>query len=314
MEIILIAIGVFGLIGSSVFLILAPQTGVQGQIIQRRLESIGAKKEEETTERVRLFKVEKETFLERVSKFFLGENDLPARYTSVRRILHQAGYPGERRVRVFWGLRFFLAGLFAVGAFSFAIISAFPIPHILLLMAAGGCLGSLLPLFYVRRKAISRRQEIKESLPDTLDLLVVCVEAGLGVDSALVRVAEEQESQGLAIGQEFHLMTQEILAGITRRRAMSRLADRLDLDEMRGLVTFLTQTEEMGGSIARSLRVFAGTMRQKRSQSAEESARKAVIKLIFPVVLFIMPAVFLVSLAPATVNMITILGGSDMLR
>lgn len=307
MDFLLIAIGVFGLIGSSVFLLLAPKTGVQVETIQRRLESIAAKKEEPTGA-VRLLRIEGETFWERVAKFFLGEDELAARYTTVRRILHQAGYPGERVVRIFWGVRFFLTGIFAAGALLFAILFRTSDPHLFLLTALGASLGNLLPFFYVRHKAKRRRQEIRESLPDTLDLLVVCVEAGLGIDSALVRVAKEQESQGLAVGNEFRLTTQEIQAGISRRVAMSRLADRLDLDDLRGLVTFLAQTEEMGGSIARSFRVFAATMREKRSQRAEETARKAVIKLIFPVVLFILPALFLVVLAPAVVNTMKILG------
>jgi tight adherence protein C len=127
------------------------------------------------------------------------------------------------------------------------------------------------------------------------------------VDGALVRVAKEQAEQGLAIGDEFQLMSQEMQAGILRREALSRLADRIGLDDLRGLVTFLTQTEELGGSIARSLRVYASTMRQKRSQKAEEVARKAVVKLIFPLVLFIMPALFLVVLGPAAVNILTLL-------
>ena len=110
--------------------------------------------------------------------------------------------------------------------------------------------------------------------------------------------------KSLPIGDELQLMNQEIGAGISRREALTRLADRVGIDDLRGLVTFLMQTEELGGSIARSLRVYSQTMREKRSQKAEEAARKVVIKLIFPLVFFILPAVFLVVLGPAAINIL----------
>ena len=137
----------------------------------------------------------------------------------------------------------------------------------------------MLPYLTVRRKAKARVLKMKETLPDTLDLIVVCVEAGMGVDAALNRVGKEQADQGLAMGEELLLATQELQAGAVRKEALTRCADRIGIEEFRGLITFLTQTEELGGSIARSLRIYASTMREKRSQSAEEAARKAVISL-----------------------------------
>jgi tight adherence protein C len=121
----------------------------------------------------------------------------------------------------------------------------------------------------------------------------------MGIDSALNRVGREQSEQNLAIGEELLLATQEMQAGAVRKEALTRLADRIGIEELRGLITFLTQTEELGGSIARSLRIYAETMRDKRSQAAEEAARKTVIKLIFPLVFFILPAIFLLILGPA---------------
>jgi tight adherence protein C len=135
---------------------------------------------------------------------------------------------------------------------------------------------------------------------------VVCVEAGLGVDNALVKVAEEQQGQGLAAGDELLLMTREMQAGLARREALTRLADRLDLEEVRGLTVFLVQTEEIGGSIARSLRIYAETMRQKRIQKAEEAARKLVIKLLLPLAFCILPALFCVIFAPPAVNIVKV--------
>jgi tight adherence protein C len=191
-----------------------------------------------------------------------------------------------------------------VAFFVFATFSRAQISQMFLLIMASAGIGFMLPLFFVRRKAKERTLQISQTLPDTLDLLVICVEAGLGMDGALVRVGKEQSEQGLAIGDELQLMNQEIQAGIARREALSRLAERVGVDDLRGLVTFLVQTEELGGSIARSLRVYSSTMREKRSQRAEEAARKVVIKLIFPLVFFILPAVFLVVMGPAAVNIL----------
>jgi len=309
--ILLIDITVFGLIGSLIFLFLARRTDIQDETIQRRLDSI-VSKNEESIGNVQLLGTGRDTFWERVATFFLGKNELAGEFTAVRRILHQAGYPGERAIRMFWGLRFFLMGILATGTLVIAIfvqVSVFPM---FLLIVLGATLGYFLPLFYARIKAKRRRLEVQETLPDTLDLLVVCVEAGLGVDAALVRVANEQAEQGLAIGIELLLMTREVQAGIARRVALSRLADRLGVDELRNLVTYINQADELGGSISRSLRICATTLRQRRSQKVEEAARKAVIKLIFPVVLFILPALFLVVLAPPVVNMMKIFGTTGL--
>jgi tight adherence protein C len=165
----------------------------------------------------------------------------------------------------------------------------------------------MLPFLTVFRKSRARVREMRETLPDTLDLIVVCVEAGMGVDAALNRVGKEQNSQGLALGEELVLSTQEMQAGANRKEALIRLADRVGIEEFRALVTFLTQTEEMGGSIARSLRVYAETMRDKRSQAAEEAARKTVIKLIFPLVFFILPAIFIILLGPPGLGIVQML-------
>lgn len=182
----------------------------------------------------------------------------------------------------------------------------------LMLGGVGAVMGYMLPFLTVFRKARARVLEMRETLPDALDLIVVCVEAGMGVDSALNRVGKEQNAQGLALGEEILLATQEMQAGAVRKDALLRMADRVGVDELRGLVTFLTQTEEMGGSIARSLRVYAETMRDKRSQAAEEAARKTVIKLIFPLVFFILPAIFIILLGPPGLGIIQML--SDPLK
>ena len=301
----LIAVGFFGVISAIVYFVFASRAPVAEEAIQRRLESIGFQNESRT--QIRLHDEEEATFWERIANFFFGDRELPERFNMISRRLHQAGYRGNRAVRIFWGLRIFLCLAFGFGGLFIALTSQASMSDLLLLTAAGAAVGYMLPFLTVFRKSRARVLEMRETLPDTLDLIVVCVEAGMGVDAALNRVGREQNAQNLALGEEMLLATQEMQAGAARKDALLRLADRVGLDEFKSLVTFLTQTEEMGGSIARSLRVYAETMRDKRSQAAEEAARKTVIKLIFPLVFFILPAIFIILLGPPGLGIIEML-------
>src|ERR1051325_5566662 len=294
---LLIALGIFGLVAGFLYYLLAARVPVADEAIQRRLETLSVQARE--TGRISLYTNEEaDTFWEKVATFFFGANAMPGHYNRLSRMLHQAGYRGERAIRIFWGLRMFLCLAFGFGGILMAFLSKASTQDVVMLAVAGSVLGYMLPFLTVYRKAKARVLEMRETLPDTLDLIVVCVEAGMGVDAALNRVGKEQNSQGVALGEELVLSTQEMQAGANRKEALIRLADRVGIEEFRALVTFLTQTEEMGGSIARSLRVYAETMRDKRSQAAEEAARKTVIKLIFPLVFFILPAIFIILLGP----------------
>jgi tight adherence protein C len=293
----IIAIAVFGVVGAIMYLVLAPRAPIAEDMIQRRLETISGPRTSAAP--VRLFDNEDETFWERVADFFFGSKEMPENLSKAGTKLHQAGYRGARAIRIYWGLRIFLGLALALTALLLSFSMNASMQDVLLLGGAAGTLGYMLPCLTVFRKAKSRVLAMREALPDTLDLIVICVEAGMGVDAALNRVGNEQNNQKLAIGEELLLATQEMQAGARRKDALIRLAERCGVDEIRGLVTFLTQTEELGGSIARSLRIYAETMRDKRSQSAEEAARKAVIKLIFPLVFFILPAIFIILLGPA---------------
>ena len=307
---LLIAIGAFGLISAIVYSVFAARAPVSDDTIQRRLESIGL--QTETRGPVRLHADEETTFWERVADFFFGNRELPDRLNMVSQRLHQAGYRGNRAIRIFWGLRIFLCLAFAFGGLFMALTKNTSMTDLMLLVGAGAVTGYMLPFLTVFRKSRARVREMRNTLPDTLDLIVVCVEAGMGVDAALNRVGREQNSQNMALGEEMVLASQEMQAGSSRKDALLRLAERVGIDEFKALVTFLTQTEEMGGSIARSLRVYAETMRDKRSQAAEEAARKTVIKLIFPLVFFILPAIFILLLGPPGLEIMEML--SDPLR
>ena len=293
----LIAISVFGVVGAVMYFVLAPKAPIAEDMIQRRLETISGPRTSSAP--VRLYDSDQQTFWERVADFFFGSKEIPENLTKAGTKLHQAGYRGARAIRIYWGVRIFLGLAMALTGLLLAFSMNASMQDVLLLGGVAGALGYMLPYLTVFRKAKSRVLAMREALPDTLDLIVVCVEAGMGVDAALNRVGNEQNSQKLAIGEELLLATQEMQAGARRKDALIRLAERCGVEEIRGLVTFLTQTEELGGSIARSLRIYAETMRDKRSQSAEEAARKAVIKLIFPLVFFILPAIFIILLGPA---------------
>jgi tight adherence protein C len=295
---IVIAFGIFCLVFGVLYFTLVSRAPVADEAIQRRLETIAA--QPKATRSIRLHGGEEASFWERIAKFFIGEKEMmPASFSRVARMLHQAGYRGERAIRIFWGLRIFFCLALGFGGLLASFMSKATMQDVLLLGGVGGLVGYFFPYLTVRRKANARVLEMRETLPDTLDLIVICVEAGMGIDAALTRVANEQTEQGLAMGEELLLTSKEMQAGAVRKEALIRLADRIGIDELRGLVTFLTQTEELGGSIARSLRVYAATMRDKRSQAAEEAARKMVIKLIFPLVFFILPAIFIIILGPA---------------
>jgi tight adherence protein C len=148
----------------------------------------------------------------------------------------------------------------------------------------------------------NRKEKMQQGLPDALDLMVVCVEAGTGLDAAINRVGEEMKLSNEVLSEEFRLMSMELRAGKQRRNALKNLALRTDLEDVSSLVTLLIQTEKFGTSLAQALRVHSDSMRTKRFQKAEEIAAKLPVKLMFPLVLFIFPSIFVVILGPAAIR------------
>ncbi len=165
-------------------------------------------------------------------------------------------------------------------------------------------LGWLAPSFYVGSRARRRQKNLQKALPDALDAMVVCVEAGLGLNQAMVRVADEVRHLSTLMSDELTLTNLEIRAGTPREEALRNLAERTGLDDIRSLVTMLIQTDRFGTSIAQALRVQSDTLREKRKQRAEEAAAKTSIKMLFPLVFFIFPAMFVVTLGPPLIKMI----------
>ena len=168
--------------------------------------------------------------------------------------------------------------------------------------------GFLLPDLWLSTAITRRRERVRLSLPDALDLLVICMEAGLGLDQAMIRVGNELALSNPDLSDEFLLINLEQRAGKPRLEAWRNMADRTDLEVVRSFVSMLVQTERFGTPISRSLATFADGLRLKRRQLAEELAAKTTIKMIFPLALFIFPSMFIVLLAPAVISISNSLG------
>ena len=170
----------------------------------------------------------------------------------------------------------------------------FPIP-----LLAG--FGLMFPLMLLRRAAKSRQKRIWRSMPNAIDLMTTCVEAGLSLDFALQRVAERYKG---SLSDEIHRMLREVGLGKTRREALADMAERIDVPDITTFVNSIVQAETLGTSVGQVLRVQAKQMRQKRRQRAEQMARQAPVKMVFPLVLFLMPSLFIVTIGPVVLNVI----------
>jgi tight adherence protein C len=169
-----------------------------------------------------------------------------------------------------------------------------------------GVFGYMLPEYYLSRKIRQRKQEIRDGLPDALDLFIVCVEAGSGLDQAILKASEELGLTYPALTQELRMITTEIRAGKPRVEAFKNFAARTKVDDVQTLVAMLVQTDKFGTSVAQALRTHAETSRIKRRQNAEERAAKVGVKLVFPLVLFLFPALYVVILGPAVIAFIRV--------
>jgi tight adherence protein C len=214
-----------------------------------------------------------------------------------------AGYRGAEALPVFIGARLGCA-LFAFGLMSTPLIVARPNVLLALFSAA---LGYVLPGMVLARMAKKRQHKIRLGLADALDLLVVSVEAGLGLDQALQRVGEELAFAHKDLSDELRLVNLELRAGKARPDALRNLADRTGVDDLSSLVAMLIQTDKFGTSVAQSLRVHSDTLRTKRRQRAEEAAAKTGVKMVFPLVFCIFPAIWVVTIGPAAIKFVQVL-------
>jgi tight adherence protein C len=221
---------------------------------------------------------------------------------ALRLRLVQAGYRRPEALTIFFGIRV----VFAIALFSLFASSIVMRPNMAVALGALG-FGYVLPGMVLARVAKRRAQRIRLSLADALDLLVVSVEAGLGLDQALSRVGSELEFAYPELSDELRLINLELRAGKPRSEALRNLADRTGVDDLSALVTMLIQTDKFGTSVAQSLRVYSETLRTKRRQRAEEAAAKTGVKMVFPLVFCIFPAIWVVTIGPAVIKFVTVL-------
>jgi tight adherence protein C len=228
--------------------------------------------------------------------------------SALRQRLIRAGYPHAAAVPMFMGARLALpAGLF-IGAGALLPTLGYSAAVTLIMAIYFAVMGYVLPGLVVGRRVKKRQKEMQKALPDALDMLVVSVEAGLGLNAALVRVSEEMDRMSPVLSEQLGLVNLEIRAGTSREEALRNLAERTGLQDISSLVGMLIQTDRFGTSVAQALRVHADTMRTKRRQRAEEAAAKTTIKLVFPLVFCIFPAMFVVILGPALIQIYKALG------
>jgi tight adherence protein C len=287
---------VFGsvIVGGAAFLLM-PNRAVA---IDRRLEEL-------TTGRVR-DEVETTGRLDALVSFVkrVGEKAprSPKELGTLRLRLVQAGYRRDEAITVFFGIRV----VFALLLFTLFATSIVMKPNLMLALGGLG-IGYILPGMVLARMAKRRAHRIRLSLADALDLMVVSVEAGLGLDQALQRVGAELAFAYPDLSDELKLVNLELRAGKARPEALRNLADRTGVDDLSSLVTMLIQTDKFGTSVAQSLRVFSETLRTKRRQRAEEAAAKTGVKMVFPLVFCIFPAIWVVTIGPAAIKFMTVL-------
>jgi tight adherence protein C len=223
----------------------------------------------------------------------------PEEVSVIQRRLIWAGYRKDSHVNIFYGAKVLVPVTLCVlatvtGAYHYGPFFVYGV---------GAGLGFLLPDFWLGHQISKRQLEIRLGLPEALDLMVICIEAGLGLDQAVLRVADELALSQPIIAEEFNLLNLEQRAGRPRAEAWKNLADRTDVESVRSLASMLIQSDHFGTSIANSLRVHSDTLRMQRRQQAEEQAAKTTVKLVFPLVFFIFPSLFLVVLGPAMITL-----------
>ena len=242
--------------------------------------------------------------IERLGKSVRPSNEVDV--SSLRHSLITAGYRHPRAPILLLGSKLFCATALLLGM---ALIPTktlgFPSYGMLITFYVGSAFfGYYLPDYWLRWTISGRKRRILHALPDALDLLVVCVEAGLGLDQAINRVGEEIKFAHRDLSDELSLLALELRTGVTRTEALRNLSNRVDLEEFRNLVALLIQTDRFGTSIGQALRVHSDAMKVSRRMKAEELAAKLPVKLLFPLLFFIFPNLFIVVLGPAAIRVI----------
>lgn len=229
--------------------------------------------------------------------------------STLRIKLSRAGFRSENAPTMFLASKTVAAVILMIMALLIGLARGANIQNLVGLVVFLGGLGFMLPNGWLGLACSQRSQKIREGLPDGLDLMVISVEAGLGLDAALQRVAKELALVHPILSEEFMISTMETQMGVPRGEALENMADRSGLSEMKSLIAVINQAEKFGTSIAKTLRIQADAMRIKRRQAAEERAQKTAVKLMIPLVIFIFPAIMIVLGGPAMLKLMRSLSG-----
>ena len=221
--------------------------------------------------------------------------------------LLQAGYRSPDATTAFRAIQITLLVAFPTLVMTVCFALGRPLNNFAIFGLFGAAFGFYLPRYVVRKKTLARQQRITWGLADAMDLMVVAVEAGLGLNAALNRVGEELKPLHADMHGEIELVNLEIKVGRSREEALRNLAERTGVEDIRSFVALLIQADRYGSSIARAVRIFAESLRTKRRQRAEQISQKAALKLLFPLTLFLFPVIIMVVLGPALLNLIDIL-------
>jgi tight adherence protein C len=243
--------------------------------------------------------------VERLGRIFVPRDR--GKLTRLQEQLSWAGYHDPRAVRYFVGAKVGCLILFGFSYFFLGAAIQRVLPNLLLISIFLGLLGCFVPDFWLRMRIKARQRDVLHALPNVLDLLMVCIEAGLGFDAAVARVSERHEVKGSPLHQEMMRMHLEVRAGRPREEALRGLGVRTGVEEVKALMGAFIQAERLGTSLGKTLRIHAESARVQRRLRAEERAQLAPLKMLFPTVVFLFPVFFLVTFAPAMLKLLAAL-------
>ena len=235
---------------------------------------------------------------------------LPPSATEAKKLqkkLMHAGFRSAESAIIYRAIQLASMAGFPLAVAAVCALTARPLNNALIYIVMAFVVGFFLPRFFLNRTIRKRQRLIRWGLADALDLMVVSVEAGLGLNAAMVKVATELREVHSHVAIEFELANLEIRVGRERDEALRNLAERTGVDDLRSFVAMLIQTDKFGTSIAKGLRTFSDSMRTKRRQRAEQEAQKAAVKLLFPLACFLFPTLFIAILGPAFLNLADVL-------
>jgi tight adherence protein C len=290
-----IVIGLFG--GATFALVVALYFlifGIYNPVRTRLYEVIGSNKQENFFRNA----------TEHLGHYFVIRERAGEKLSYDRERLLQAGYHDKNSLSRYYGIKILLMlGLPVLIFFGCRIfLPAISSNNLFILIIAGIMAGLIGPSFYLDNKVETRQRIIRNSFPDIVDQLVVCTEAGLGLDAGLQRVSKDAALSNEIMAYEMSLVNAELRAGVSREQALKNLVTRTGVEEIRGLASALSQSMRFGTSIGNTLRVFAEDLRDKRMQRAEEEAAKLAVKMLFPLAFCFFPGIFIVILGPASIS------------